>query len=564
MSEQDDLVTKIDDLAKHIGKTVHTKLSEADASELYATKSSLKSLAYKDKVEAGDISNSILENLKGPQGPQGFGYYGGYVYKNLTLDEWKELGVLGSTHIYEVGDTSNIRIGDFGLVVGAVTDLSTTQALINFKVTGITSNSISTISLGFIVGEPGNMDNVDFSTLVTKEEHALDLDTLRQATVDAAANAAESYAYSDSSDILNNDVVVHAMGEWWFSIDGTIPAGGLPHLGQICSRDAYGQFWLWRETKGNVVTDAEWLAYADAHDGVCPYYSSGDGSTTFRTPRYSDAFLKVVQATANAGLYTQAGLPNHTHTRGTMNITGELFGTRTHSGSVESVESWSRGALYTNIITTSGYTTMTTTQIPEGNATGDGVCIDASRGWTGETSPASESNAIYGRSDTVTPKNVGMLVGVYAVGAIGTIGTAEAEDLLNAITTLETAKVDINLGNLSEAGRAVGAGLGMPSNRYIDLTLGASGTSYTAPANGWFSLLKNHGANSNLEQITLINYCGGSAPWVDGLVTRSIHSQTGMTSGVYMPVKKGDVVVAQYSFSGATNAFRFYYAEGAE
>ena len=172
MSEQNDLVTKIDDLAKHIGETVHAKLSAADASELYAAKSSLKSLAYKDKVEAVDISESVLENLEGPQGPQGFGYYGGYVYKNLTLDEWKELGVLGSTHTYEVGDTSNIRIGDFGLVIGAVTDLTTTQALVNFKVTGITSNSISTVSLGFIVGEPGNVDSVDLSDLVTKEELA--------------------------------------------------------------------------------------------------------------------------------------------------------------------------------------------------------------------------------------------------------------------------------------------------------------------------------------------------------------------------------------------------------
>lgn len=172
MSEQDDLVIKIDDLAKHIGEAVSTKLSKADASESYAAKSSLKSLAYKDKVEAADISDSVLENLVGPQGPQGFGYYGGYIYKNLTLDEWKTLGVLGSTHTYEVGDTSNIRIGDFGLVVGAVTDLTTTQALINFKVTGITSNSISTISLGFIVGEPGNADSVDLSDLVTKEELA--------------------------------------------------------------------------------------------------------------------------------------------------------------------------------------------------------------------------------------------------------------------------------------------------------------------------------------------------------------------------------------------------------
>jgi hypothetical protein len=530
MSEQDDLVTRIDNLAKHIGETVHTKLSKADASELYATKSSLKGLAYKDKVEAADISDSVLENLEGPQGPQGFGYYGGYVYKNLTLNEWKELGVLGSTHTYEVGDTSNIRVGDFGLVVGAVTDLSTTQALINFKVTGITSNSISTISLGFIVGEPGNMDNVDFSTLVTKEEHALDLDALRQATVDAAASAAESYAYSDSSDILKNDIVVHAMGEWWFSIDGTIPAGGLPHLGQLCSRDTYGQFWLWRETKGNVVTDAEWLAYADAHDGVCPYYSSGDGSTTFRTPRYSDAFLKVVQATANAGLYTQAGLPN---------ITGSVegYGDRTGFGSLS-------GAFYRQV---------GQERIP---VVGDIVSGHSSALFAGFD--ASKSNPIYGNSDTVTPKNVGMLVGVYAVGAIGTIGTVEAEDLLNAITTLEIAKANTDLGNLSAAGRAVGAGLGMPSNRYVNLTLGASMSTYTAPANGYFYLLAT-GPNA-------VNY-----PWlrIENINLGMNYISMGYADipmSLVSPVHKGDVVLVQYGNQATAQGvtFRFYYAEGAE
>lgn len=529
MSEQDDLVTKIDDLAKHIGETVHTKLSEADASELYATKSSLKSLAYKDKVEAGDISNSILENLVGPQGPQGFGYYGGYVYKNLTLDEWKELGVLGSTHTYEVGDTSNIRVGDFGLVVGAVTDLSTTQALINFKVTGITSNSISTISLGFIVGEPGNMDNVDFSTLVTKEEHALDLDTLRQATVDAAANAAESYAYSDSSDILQNDVVVHAMGEWWFSIDGTIPAGGLPHLGQLCSRDAYGQFWLWRETKGNVITDAEWLAYADAHDGVCPYYSSGDGSTTFRTPRYSDAFLKVVQATASAGLYTQEGLPN---------ITGGPIVTE-----LSYPASQPGGAIW---IETSGDANPDRGH-PSGNIFSyKYYSLDASR-----------SNSIYGNSDTVTPKNVGMIVGVYAVGAIGTIGTVEAEDLLNAITTLETVKVNVDADNFSSAGKSQIARLGKPSSvKMTELSIPiASGARFTAPANGTFALCVVPSVLGSWHLYTVDDARHGF----------SESAQAGVWTEMEVSVKAGDSVDVIHSDTGATwNWFKFIYDVGEE
>ena len=43
--------------------------------------------------------------------------------------------------------------------------------------------------------------------------------------------------------------------------------------------------------------------------------------------------------------------------------------------------------------------------------------------------------------------------------------------------------------------------LSMPSNKYIDLTLGASGTTYTAPANGYFFVEKISGASN--EWLTL-------------------------------------------------------------
>lgn len=101
---------------------------------------------------------------------------------------------------------------------------------------------------------------------------------------------------------------------------------------------------------------------------------------------------------------------------------------------------------------------------------------------------------------------------------------------------------------------------GFPSSRYIDLTLNTSGLTYTAPADGYFVLSKNHGANTNYEQITLVNTSLGSG-WI-GFLARTFTNINGVSHSVWLPCSKGNVISAQYTFSGATNSFRFYYANG--
>ena len=94
----------------------------------------------------------------------------------------------------------------------------------------------------------------------------------------------------------------------------------------------------------------------------------------------------------------------------------------------------------------------------------------------------------------------------------------------------------------------------MPSNRYIDLTLGASGTTYTAPADGYVYLWKETDATNQF--ITLTNNSNGLA----------IHQWASLIGGGcagYVPVKKGDIVSITYTAGGTTNMFRFIYAEGA-
>lgn len=57
--------------------------------------------------------------------------------------------------------------------------------------------------------------------------------------------------------------------------------------GALVSRATYPDLWAWVQTNAPLITEAEWQAQAAAQSSV-GYYSSGDGSTTFRLPRLLD------------------------------------------------------------------------------------------------------------------------------------------------------------------------------------------------------------------------------------------------------------------------------------
>lgn len=114
-------------------------------------------------------------------------------------------------------------------------------------------------------------------------------------------------------------------------------------------------------------------------------------------------------------------------------------------------------------------------------------------------------------------------------------------------------KVDLNAANLSTAGKSLISGLGMPSNRYDDLTLGASGSTYTAPANGYFTIAK--GINASNQFVVLYNQSNG---------LRTMQ-QPGASSGIascIIPAKTGQSIFCEYSLGGSTLEFKFIYAEG--
>lgn len=96
---------------------------------------------------------------------------------------------------------------------------------------------------------------------------------------------------------------------------------------------------------------------------------------------------------------------------------------------------------------------------------------------------------------------------------------------------------------------------GMPSNKYIDLTFGASGSSYTAPANGYFCAVATAGAENNYIDLRNLTANGMGTLTVGGTGAQGLRT--------FVPVLKGQTVSLQYSSSlGSNRALFFVYAEG--
>ena len=104
----------------------------------------------------------------------------------------------------------------------------------------------------------------------------------------------------------------------------------------------------------------------------------------------------------------------------------------------------------------------------------------------------------------------------------------------------------------------------MPSSKYITLNLGASGSTYTAPANGWFTCnfsLKQSSASGSMW-VKLFNKSAATLGDMKFITNRTEGEYIGM-----IPVKQHDVISIEYQASSVYVAsweygLRFVYAEG--
>ena len=86
-------------------------------------------------------------------------------------------------------------------------------------------------------------------------------------------------------------------------------AGELTCLGDLVSRTAYPDLWAWVQTNAPLITESAWQAQAAVQSSV-GYYSSGDGSTTFRLPKILDY---VRGASSDIGSYQADDYKSHVH-----------------------------------------------------------------------------------------------------------------------------------------------------------------------------------------------------------------------------------------------------------
>ena len=189
------------------------------------------------------------------------------------------------------------------------------------------------------------------------------------------------------------------LGHEYFTFNPNVPQGSLPLFGGEYSRETYADLWNWvQQQTGYLKTEAEWQTLSTTNNGNVPYYSDGDGSTTFRVPSLK-CWVKGANGTVSeVGSYLAAGLPNI--------IGGSKTETLTSGG----------GNLANNVTVADGaFYAGGSTNTPWSASVQSGT----SRTITNLLYfNASRSNSIYGNSDTVQPPSI---VGMWLVKAYGVI-----------------------------------------------------------------------------------------------------------------------------------------------
>ena len=213
---------------------------------------------------------------------------------------------------------------------------------------------------------------------------------------------------NDSGFLISSDIKpTLPMGHLFAWPYQTPPDGAIQCNGTTYNRELYKDFFDYATSKGWVKTENEWQSIASANGGYCPYYSQGDNSTTFRTPKFAP-FMQVAIASGDVGKYHMAGLPN---------IKG-----RSDLGGIYSHVDFN-GAILTerNVGDASGATHV--------NAGGDQrVKI---------TFSASNSNSIYGRSSTVQPESHNWMICVVVAGQATNIGSVDVGNVMSAVAQVQ-------------------------------------------------------------------------------------------------------------------------------
>ncbi|MCZ4062994.1 tail fiber protein [Oxalobacter formigenes] len=251
--------------------------------------------------------------------------------------------------------------------------------------------------------------------------------------------------------------------------------------------------------------------YPDLFAAIGTAFGEGDGSTTFNLP---DLIGRFAQGSDVPGQKLEAGLPN---------AIGKL------SGFFGFTPVYKSGALST---TGSAGVQFETIGVAGGASSNKIINLDLS-----------ESNPIYGASDTVQPPALTLLPCIKAFDAATDPGLIDITELAQEMAD----KTD----------KMTAANAAMPSDRYVDLTLPVSLSTITAPADGYIFFEKITTA-ANQYVALYVNAPDSSAMYGANNDLPAANAYP----FVLIPVKKGAVVTVEYNAAGTYTRFRFIYANG--
>lgn len=329
------------------------------------------------------------------------------------------------------------------------------------------------------------------------------------------------------------------IGYEYFTFNPNIPQGALPLFGGEYSRATYSDLWAWvQQQTGYLKTEAEWQTLSTANNGNVPYYSDGDGSTTFRVPSLK-CWVKAADGTVTeVGSYKAAGLPN---------VTGSVF---------------IRGSVSGAGVDNNGYPSVNALGV-ESRSSGRDLNTSLADSTTWSRSlllDASNSNAIYGNSTTVQPESVVGLWLVQAYGVVIDTGQINEQQYIDdrMATRLPLAGGTM-MGNIAwthgEVGyRSITHTAPYDPCRQMIVTAGTvdsewndgnaklalhthDSTGVNTAENGGFDLLASDGTNS----ASLTGVPGGSLKWANKDVER-VNAKSGSSIG-YIRFESGLQIV---------------------
>lgn len=225
-----------------------------------------------------------------------------------------------------------------------------------------------------------------------------------------------------------------------------LDSGQLIRDGQIVSRSVYKDLWDFVQKHPSLLlTEEQWQAELSANEGIVNnYYSSGDGSTTFRLPKAGVIELPVITA-ENINKFS-------TDTQ--RNISGQFTshqnGSLLTNTNVNGAFSWS-----TNSVSNLG-------EIGDGYGKNYPIYFDASRSVGTERT-----------GNEVKPKTITKLAVVQAFGRVINTGTLDINDLVNDVNNLIQSNHIKTYTDLSQIGITKGTetlkaiGKALPDNSMI-------------------------------------------------------------------------------------------------